>query len=358
MAATNNVSLQDFLKHLQQAVNARPNVVIGSPTVHGPVIPPIPVISLVGQQKEVSKSHPSLMNPSSSSDDTARQTITPSSELSSSSQSSSVSPPQLSYTYKVKIINPSKKSDTTVRFLNNFHQKFESISMLQSVLTDELQRAIPSSNFSVGYYNGCQQSKIWLMTDDDLKTMYVKNSNGGQISLWCDGISQDSDIPVQQRKKKDLSIIGNSHIEKEDMDSIFEQLLKKHGSAFDKPKLRLWSKMIVSGIHDSYSDPPDIPLFHSDGPPKKKQRTDISDALTGAAIAFAEAIGGKSKVEECKSTNAVPQASTMSPSKKVELRMKNYEQLRYLQQLHDDGILDSTEYQTQKQTIINFLNKL
>ena len=55
--------------------------------------------------------------------------------------------------------------------------------MLQSVLTDELQRAIPSSNFSVGYYNGCQQSKIWLMTDDDLKTMYVKNSNGGQISL-------------------------------------------------------------------------------------------------------------------------------------------------------------------------------
>ena len=84
-----------------------------------------------------------------------------------------------------------------------------------------------------------------------------------------DGISQDSDTPLQQRKKKDLSNIGNSHIENESMDSIFEQLLKKRRSAFNKPKLRLWSKMIVSGIYDSYTDPPDIPLFHSDGPPKE-----------------------------------------------------------------------------------------
>ena len=50
---------------------------------------------------------------------------------------------------------------------------------------------------------------------------------------------------------------------------------------------------------------------------QKKHRTDISDAHTGAAIAFVEDIGGKSKVEECQSTNAVPQASTMSPSKRL-----------------------------------------
>ena len=56
MAVTNNVSLQDFLKYLQQAVNARPIVVIGSP-VHGPVIPPIAVISLVGQQKSANHTH-------------------------------------------------------------------------------------------------------------------------------------------------------------------------------------------------------------------------------------------------------------------------------------------------------------
>ena len=49
--------------------------------------------------------------------------------------------------------------------------------MLQSVLTDELQRALPSSNFSVGYHNGYQQSNIWLMTDNDLKTMYKKWTN-------------------------------------------------------------------------------------------------------------------------------------------------------------------------------------
>ena len=294
MAAANNLSLQDFLKHLQQAVvNSRPNVVIGSPTVHGPVLDlplgfPVPSVSMAG--------HSCAPRPQTST--TTSHTInTPS----FSQPAPSVSPsPQLSYTYKVKIINPSKKSDTTVRFLNYFHHKFESISMLKSVLTDELRGAIPDSNCSFGYYNGCQQSKIWLMTDDDLKTMYIKNPNGGQISLWCDGISHNSDVSVQH-KKKDVHNIGTSLIQKEDMDSVFEQLLNKHGSAFDRPKLRLWSKMIVSGIHDSYSDPPDIPLFHSDGPPKKKHRTDMSDALTGAAVAFAEAIGGKSKEEECSS---------------------------------------------------------
>ena len=38
--------------------------------------------------------------------------------------------------------------------------------------------------------------------------------------------------------------------------------------------------------------------------------------------------------------------------------MKNYEQLRYVQQLYDDGILCEEEYAEQKQDILGSLRKL
>ena len=38
----------------------------------------------------------------------------------------------------------------------------------------------------------------------------------------------------------------------------------------------------------------------------------------------------------------------VSPEKAVELRMKNFEQLRFLQQLPDDDILSESEYTEQK----------
>lgn len=50
--------------------------------------------------------------------------------------------------------------------------------------------------------------------------------------------------------------------------------------------------------------------------------------------------------------------AALSPAKAVELRGKNFEQLRYLQQLYDDGILDDKEYSEQKQNILTALRKL
>jgi len=38
--------------------------------------------------------------------------------------------------------------------------------------------------------------------------------------------------------------------------------------------------------------------------------------------------------------------------------MKNYEQLRYLQSLYEDGILNKDEYDEQKKNILTSLSKL
>ena len=81
----------------------------------------------------------------------------------------------------------------------------------------------------------------------------------------------------------------------------------------------------------------------------------MSDAISGAAVAFANAMKGKEKDQE-RPISAV--SSGVSHGRSVELRMKNYKQLRYLQELYDDGILTAEEYQEQKQLIITSIRKL
>ena len=48
----------------------------------------------------------------------------------------------------------------------------------------------------------------------------------------------------------------------------------------------------------------------------------------------------------------------IAPKKSADLRMKNLQQLQYLQQLHDDNILSDTEFLEQKGIILDALRKL
>ena len=85
-------------------------------------------------------------------------------------KSSAPSPP--TYSYKVKIINPAKKSDVSVRYLNNYSAKFESVNALRVKLIEAFQEGVPKTiNFNVGYYEGSQQAKVWLVVADDLTTV-------------------------------------------------------------------------------------------------------------------------------------------------------------------------------------------
>ena len=95
-----------------------------------------------------------------------------------------------SYSYKVKIINPTKKGDIIVRELHHFTSEFESVSAIKMKLIDEFKGQVPGNiDFNIGYYDGAQHSKVWLVSVDDLKSMYSKHPSGGEIVLWCDGRS-------------------------------------------------------------------------------------------------------------------------------------------------------------------------
>jgi len=91
------------------------------------------------------------------------------------------------------------------------------------------------------------------------------------------------------------------------------------------------------------------------------QQESFLDAISGAAVAIVKALGGEapSKANSPPVTPVhSPTAAVVSPAKSVELRTKNFEQLRYLQQLFDNGILSDGDYTEQKQSILSALRKL
>ena len=269
--------------------------------------------------------------------------------------------------YKVKIINPAKKSDVSVRYLNNHSEEFESVNTLRVKLIEAFQEAVPNTlDFNVGYYEGSQQLKVWLVVSDDLRRMYQKNPNGGSVNLWCDARCQEDEVDIARKRKRDAESSKKASIDENERDvEVYKKLLDKHSGKWDTSRLRLWARCICAQQHSSCDDPPDLPAFKD--PEPKRRKESLSDALAGAAVAFASAVTEGSKAQDHTSSKggAADRVSTesssgacVSPGKAVELRMKNFEQLRFLQQFFDDGILSESEYTEQKRSILSFLRKL
>jgi len=61
---------------------------------------------------------------------------------------------------------------------------------------------------------------------------------------------------------------------------------------WDVPRLKLWARCIVSGVHSDYDNPPDCPAF-SGTAPKRARRESFSDAISGAAVAIVKALSEK-----------------------------------------------------------------
>ena len=188
-------------------------------------------------------------------------------------------------------------------------------------------------------------------------TMYSK-CTGSEISLWCD-VSQ---VGSTGGRKKNSEPGGSKRKEREDaVQDIYEELLEEHVDKYSTPQLRLWARMINCGTHDDYTEPPRVPLITGTAP-KRRKTSDMSDAVTDAAKAVAKAFSPPPPPSPPHS-NSPPNPGVsvpigVSPGKTIELRSKNLEQLRYIQQLYEDSILSSTEYEEQKQFILNAIRKL
>ena len=230
--------------------------------------------------------------------------------------------------------------------------KFDSVTAIRVKLIDELGDQVPDKvDFNVGYYEGRQQAKIWLVSREDLEMMYSNHSKG-DITLWCDGRD------TRSKRKRETENYATNRQEKEDeVDEVYKTLKEKHGSKYDVPRLRLWARMICANLHEDTENPPNIPAFSNVS--KKPKKDSLTNAIEGAAVAFANVVSKGQATDLPTSTSNNPLVSSaISPGKTVELRMKHFEQLRYLQSLFEDGILTDKEYSEQKENILSSLRKL
>lgn len=151
--------------------------------------------------------------------------------------------------------------------------------------------------FDVGFTEGSQQAKVWLESTEDFSRMYSLYPNGGNITFWCHNDLDVSPVPGAKRKR-DGEVSSTRQAKEEQVDNVYKELAKKHGK-MENTKLRLWARMICGGLHDDYTEPPDIPAFSNC---KRQKRENTSDALTGAALAICNVLSPKSTNIETKST--------------------------------------------------------
>jgi hypothetical protein len=193
------------------------------------------------------------------------------------------------------------------------------------------------------------------MSQDDLHAMYSKYSSG-PITLWCDGRVVEENEGVGGPMKRKREACSRRQEKENEVDNIYQDLKERQGKKYSTPQLRLWARMVTADLHEDLDTPPSIPAFRST-PKRPRQSESLSDALSGAAVAMVKALGGETPTKGCNSPTTTTSVC-LSPTKSVELRMKNFEQLRYLQKLFEDGVVTEEEYVEQKRSIICALKKL
>lgn len=218
-------------------------------------------------------------------------------------------------------------------------------------ILEELRDELPNKlDFDIGYYEK-RSSKSWLVTPEDLKQMYVKFGIHSDIPLWCD--ADCGQVQIQKKgKRKREEPEGD-----EDCDGVYEELQEKHGDSYTMPQLRLWARMINCGTHASYESPPSLPPI-SGMQPKKTRKDSLTEVFADAASAFSKAMQPPGHSSDSSPPKVPPPCAGISPGKAVDLRSKNLQQLRSIQQLLEDKILTQEEYMEQKEIVLASLRKI
>ena len=155
-------------------------------------------------------------------------------------------------------------------------------------------------------------------------------------------------MSASEREKTCLQALHNTRKRKK-RSTLYSRSLGKSMEQhnYDTPRLCLWARMVTTNLHDDLDNPPAIPAFTST--PRKSRSPSLSTVISGAATAVTKALGeGSEQKKEGDSCTSAGSSAGVSPGKAVDLRMKNYQQLRYIQQLFDDAILTEGEYMEQK----------
>lgn len=165
----------------------------------------------------------------------------------------------------------------------------------------------------------------------DLKEFWLDLKKGVNVLLWCDalrdnkkkcgrrrtfeGSDSDDDQKVKCKKKRVTTREKDGRVQE-----TIDNLKNKHGeSAFTMMQFRIWSEMLQSGMHASYTDPPNSSMFQRAGgkdTPKRKSEN-VAEIV---AQATSQAIAATLTPKPSSSLGA-------SPGRVIDNRSKCYRQL-------------------------------
>ena len=124
-------------------------------------------------------------------------------------------------------------------------------------------------------------TKRWIESPEDLIALNRSFTSEDEVTLWC-----ETRLCESKRKKGDddneptCSKCAKHECE---VDEAFQILQTVHPD-MEKPKLKLWARLINNGQHESYEDPPKIPLFTFR---RLTTKESLSDVVKSAATAVA-----------------------------------------------------------------------
>ena len=147
------------------------------------------------------------------------------------------------YSYKVQFLASNQKA--VVRELYNYPDKFDSVDAIRQKLKEEFSEHVPVS-VSVTLK---EDTKRWLISQQDVEKMYEKLQGKPEILLWSDGKYDTKTVTEDDHE-------GASHNRKMPLETTSKRQEKdEHSGKFSVPQLCLWARMVASGIHDDLEEP-------------------------------------------------------------------------------------------------------
>ena len=236
--------------------------------------------------------------------------------------------------------------------------------MLREKLREVFPRDIPSTTeFQIGYLKG--NTKHWIVEERDLRAMYNSFNDESKITWWCDGRSEIADASrsegesASKKRKTDVQDVPSLSVTADD-DEVYKKLKAKHPDMANS-RLRFWAKLISWGRYDDYDNVPPIPLLQDgSSSSKKNKKSNLSDALVDAAMAFAQSCRSSHVTSESpkRATISTGISSKLSPMKYAQLRRSSLEDLKTLKSLYEENIISVSEFADEKERIFSTLKSL
>ena len=251
----------------------------------------------------------------------------------------------------VKVLSPTgKRNDYKTYVLRDVSlEAIKDVKSLKELILEQFGSSIVSETlkFDLGFYQG--NKRIWIRTPEDLSELLHLLRNKG-VTLWCDGVhlgkrtapdddSSDSEDepPIgskQSRKKKKSSF----DLRLEQVDNLVDDLREIHGTKFSTIQYRVWAETIVGGSHTDRHNPPSGSFWRV----KKKGSSPASSPTTPPRQTSGTSTGG----------------TCITPVRAAELKSTYIKQIKELHSLTEVGALSASDFEKQKEIILEQMNSL